>query len=184
MKAYSMIAIVLVVSSGLACAQDLAAGGAQFKKCAPCHDVGETAKNKIGPVLNGIERRKSGTVPGFKYSEANKGSGIVWDETQFLDYIKDPKVKIPGTIMVFVGLKNEEDTKNLWTYLKQFDRRRQKEVTRKKEKIEVTTVTYLATRQLPPRNQVGVAKVSPASQSVQDANMARLRTDAGCRPAG
>jgi hypothetical protein len=71
MKAYSMIAIVLVVSSGLACAQDLAAGGVQFKKCAPCHDVGETAKNKIGSVLNGIEGRKSGTVPGFKYSEAN-----------------------------------------------------------------------------------------------------------------
>ena len=121
MKAYLMIAIVLVVSSGLACAQDLAAGGVQFKKCAPCHDVGETAKNKIGPVLNGIDGRKSGTVPGFKYSEANKGSGIVWDETQFLDYIKDPKVKIPGTIMVFVGLKNEEEAKNLWAYLKQFD---------------------------------------------------------------
>ena len=57
----------------------------------------------------------------FKYSEANKNSGIPWDETQFLDYIKDPKVKIPGTIMVFVGIKNEGDAKNLWAYLRQFD---------------------------------------------------------------
>jgi cytochrome c len=121
MKFCLTIGIALVIPSCLASAQDLAAGAVQFKKCAPCHDVGGTAKNKIGPVLNGIDGRKSGTVPGFKYSDANKGSGIVWDETQFLDYIKDPKAKIPGTIMVFVGLKNEEDANNLWAYLKQFD---------------------------------------------------------------
>jgi cytochrome c len=121
MKACVMTGIALVAAASIACAEDLAAGAIQFKKCAPCHDVGETAKNKIGPVLNGLDGRKSGTVPSFKYSEANKGSGIVWDEAQFLDYIKDPKAKIPGTIMVFVGIKNEEDAKNLWAYLKQFD---------------------------------------------------------------
>jgi cytochrome c len=121
MKACVMTSIALVAVTSIACAEDLAGGAIQFKKCAPCHDVGETAKNKIGPVLNGLDGRKSGTVPSFKYSEANKGSGIVWDEAKFLDYIKDPKAKIPGTIMVFVGIKNEEDAKNLSAYLKQFD---------------------------------------------------------------
>jgi cytochrome c len=121
MKASLTAAIALLASTGLSRAQEVAAGEVQFKKCAPCHDVGEKAKNKIGPVLNGVDGRKSGTISSFKYSEANKNSGIVWDEAQFLDYIKDPKVKIPGTIMVFAGIKNEADAKNLWAFLKQFD---------------------------------------------------------------
>ena len=120
-KAFLIGAIALFASTSLGYTQDLAAGETQFKNCAPCHDVGEKAKNKIGPVLNGLDGRKSGTIPGFKYSDANKNSGIVWDETQFLDYIKDPKAKIPGTIMVFAGIKNEAAAKNLWAYLKQFD---------------------------------------------------------------
>src|SRR6516225_2315797 len=111
----------IVASSGLCRAQDVGAGEIQFKKCAPCHDVGETAKNRVGPVLNGLDGRKSGTIPDFKYSEANKSSGIVWDEAQFLDYIRDPKAKIPHTIMMFAGIKDEADAKNLWAYLKQFD---------------------------------------------------------------
>jgi cytochrome c len=113
--------IVLTGLPGISSAQDLAAGATSYKKCLPCHDVGDKAKNKLGPVLNGLEGRKSGTIPGFKYSDANKNSGIVWDEMQFLDYIKDPRAKIPGTIMVFVGIKNEEEAKSLWAYLKQFD---------------------------------------------------------------
>ncbi len=121
MKTCVIAAAALMASTGLSCAQDVAAGEIQFKKCAPCHDVGEKAKNKIGPVLNGIDGRKSGSIPNFRYSEANKSSGITWNEAQFLDYIKDPKAKIPGTIMVFVGIKNEGDAKNLWAYLKQFD---------------------------------------------------------------
>jgi len=120
-KKFLLAAVMAFASTGISSAQDLAAGETQFKKCSPCHDVGDKAKNKIGPLLNGLDGRHSGTVPNFKYSEANKSSGIVWDEGQFLDYIKDPKAKIPGTIMVFVGLKNAEDAKNLWAYLKQFD---------------------------------------------------------------
>jgi cytochrome c len=121
MKMSLIAAATILASTGVCCAQDLAAGETQFKKCGPCHDVGDKAKNKIGPMLNGLEGRHSGTMPNFKYSEANKNSGIVWDEAQFLDYIKDPKAKIPGTIMVFVGIKNEGDAKNLWAFLKQFD---------------------------------------------------------------
>jgi cytochrome c len=120
-NAFLISAIALLVSRGFCYAQDLAAGETQFKACAICHDIGAGAKNKIGPALNGLDGRKSGTVPNFKYSQANKNSGIIWDETQFLDYIKDPKAKIPGTIMVFPGIKNEAAAKNLWAYLKQFD---------------------------------------------------------------
>ena len=103
-----------------AVAQDANAGATTFKVCAACHDVGETAKNKIGPLLNGLEGRKSGTVAGFSYTEANKNSGIVWEEAAFLKYIKDPKADIPGTKMIFVGIKDEAQAKNLWAYLKQF----------------------------------------------------------------
>jgi cytochrome c len=120
-KKFLIVAVALATSTGISSAQDLAAGETQFKKCSPCHDLGEKAKNKIGPVLNGLDGRHSGTIPNFKYSEPNKNSGIVWDEAQFLDYIKDPKAKIPGTFMVFVGIKDETDAKNLWAYLRQFD---------------------------------------------------------------
>jgi cytochrome c len=117
-----MIAMaVLAVSAGVAVAQDVTAGATAFKKCVSCHDVGPTAKNKVGPVLNGIDARKSGTVAGYNYSDANKGSGITWKEETFLDYIKDPKAKIPNTKMVFAGIKNEAEAKNLWAYLKQYD---------------------------------------------------------------
>jgi cytochrome c len=104
----------------LGLAQDLDAGANSFKKCAPCHDIGETAKNKVGPLMNGLGGRKTGTIPGYNYSDANKNSGIVWSEETFLDYIKDPKAKIPGTKMVFAGIKNESEAKNLWAYLSQF----------------------------------------------------------------
>lgn len=117
-----MIAMaVLAVSAGVAVAQDVTAGATAFKKCVSCHDVGPTAKNKVGPVLNGIDARKSGTVAGYNYSDANKGSGITWNQETFLDYIKDPKAKIPNTKMVFAGIKNEAEAKNLWAYLKQYD---------------------------------------------------------------
>ena len=119
-KKLLIVTTVSVALSGMAFAQDLTAGATSFKKCAPCHDVGETAKNKVGPLLNGLDGRKTGTITGYNYSEANKNSGIVWSEATFLDYIKDPKAKIPNTKMVFAGIKNEPEAKNLWTYLSQF----------------------------------------------------------------
>jgi cytochrome c len=112
---------ILIVSAGAAGAQDVTAGASSFKKCVICHDVGPTAKNKVGPVLNGIDGRKSGIVEGYNYSDANKRSGITWNEEVFLDYIKDPKAKIPNTKKVFAGIKNEDEAKNLWAYLKQYD---------------------------------------------------------------
>lgn len=111
---------VIALTPSVALAEDLAAGATSYKKCTPCHDVGPSAKNKVGPVLNNLDGRKSGTVAGFNYSDANKNSGIVWNDGTFLEYIKDPKAKIPGTKMVFVGIKNETEARNLWAYIKQF----------------------------------------------------------------
>jgi cytochrome c len=115
-----VIASVLVgVSAGAALAQDLEAGERSFKKCLPCHSVGEDAKNKVGPLLNGLESRKSGTIEGYNYTDANKNSGITWDEATFAEYIKDPKAKVPGTKMVFNGVKNAGQLADLMAYLKQ-----------------------------------------------------------------
>jgi cytochrome c len=111
---------ILAAMTPAALGQDLAAGENSFKKCLPCHAVGEGAKNKVGPPLNGLDGRKSGTVEGFSYSEANKNSGIVWNEESFKEYIRDPRAKIPGTKMIFPGIKNEKEAGDLWAYLKQF----------------------------------------------------------------
>ena len=114
------LAAAAVVLTGAAQAQDVAAGEQSFKKCLPCHAIGEGAKNKVGPELNGLDGRHSGTAPGYSYSEANKKSGITWDKVQFLDYIKDPRAKIPGTKMIFPGIKNEKEAESLWAYLSSF----------------------------------------------------------------
>jgi cytochrome c len=68
----AMAALVLAAWSGTASTQDIAAGETAFRKCQPCHDVGETARNKLGPTLNGLDGRKAGNVDGYDYSEANK----------------------------------------------------------------------------------------------------------------
>ncbi len=121
MRVLAVVAIAMAGSVCGAAAQDMAAGETSFKKCLACHAVGEGAKNKVGPVLNGLAGRKSGTIEGYNYSEANKNSGITWDEATFRDYIKDPRGKIPGTKMVFPGIKNETEITNLWAYMNQFD---------------------------------------------------------------
>jgi cytochrome c len=122
MTALGLVGLALALTAQTARAQDATAGEATFKKyCFPCHSIGEGAKTKVGPELNGIDGRHSGTAPGFNYSEANKGSGIVWGEATFKEYIKDPRAKIPGTKMFFAGIKNETDANNLWAYLKSFD---------------------------------------------------------------
>ena len=120
MKQVVLAAIALVASTAAASAQDVAAGEQSFKKCLPCHSVGAGAKNKVGPELNGLDGRKAGATEGFNYTEGNKNSGITWNESVFKEYIKDPRAKIPGTKMVFAGIKNEEEVNNLWAYLKQF----------------------------------------------------------------
>ena len=104
-----------------AAAQDAAAGEKIFAQCRACHQVGESAKNVVGPVLNGLFGRNAGSVEGYSYSAANKSSGLTWDEATFTDYIKDPRKKIPGTKMIYAGLKDEQRITDLIAFLKQFD---------------------------------------------------------------
>jgi cytochrome c len=97
---------------------DGAAGEAVFKKyCQVCHTT-EAGKNKIGPSLAGIVGRKAGSVPGFNYTDANKNSGATWDEKTLDTYLTDPKKFIPGTKMLFAGVKNDADRHSLIDYLK------------------------------------------------------------------
>jgi cytochrome c len=122
MRHLALVAVGLVVSTGSALAQDVAAGETAFRKCAPCHSIGPDAANKVGPELNALDGRKAGTVDGFNYSDANKGSGITWNEAAFKEYIKDPRAKVPGTKMIFAGIKSQTELDNLWTYVSQFDK--------------------------------------------------------------
>jgi len=118
----ALVAIASSLAAPAALAQDVAAGKTSFNKCMACHAVGEGAKNKVGPELNGLDGRHSGTAASYSYSDANKNSGITWNEAQFKDYIKDPKAKIPGTKMVFAGIKNEKEAGDLWAFLAQYDK--------------------------------------------------------------
>ena len=120
MRTYIIAAVAVPCMLSAANAQDLTAGETSFKKCQACHSVGEGATNKIGPALNGLAGRKTGTVEGYDYSEANKSAGITWDDTTFKEYIQNPTAKIPGTKMMFAGVKNDKEISDLWGYLKQF----------------------------------------------------------------
>ena len=121
MRAVSFVAVLAIVGAGEARAQDAAVGEKVFVACKACHQIGENAKNAVGPVLNGVVGRKAGSVAGYSYSDANKNSGITWDEATFREYIKDPRAKIPGTKMIYAGLKDEQKTNDLVAFLKQFD---------------------------------------------------------------
>ena len=117
---FSIAGAALVASAGVAAAQDAAAGEKVFTKCKICHQIGEGAKNFVGPVLNGVVGRPAGSYPGYNYSEANKNSGITWDEANLKAYLKNPREKVPGTKMVFPGLPSDDDVANVIAYLKQF----------------------------------------------------------------
>jgi cytochrome c len=83
--------------------------------------VGETAKNAVGPKLNGLFGRKAGAIEGFDYSEANKSSGVTWNDQTFAAYIKDPRAFMPVNRMAFAGVQDEQEVSDLAAYLKQFD---------------------------------------------------------------
>ncbi len=115
-------ALTFAASAGSAFADgDAAKGETTFKVCKVCHRIGEGAKDFVGPVLNGVVGRKAGTYPGYNYSDANKNSGLTWDEPTLKKYLKNPQEVVPGTKMAYPGLPNESDIDNVIAYLKQFD---------------------------------------------------------------
>ena len=118
--ALSAAAVLALASSSAFAAGDPEAGQKVFTKCAACHKVGPGAKNGVGPELNGLAGRHSGSVEGYAYSDANKNSGITWNEAKFKEYITAPQKVVPGTKMTFPGLPNEADRDNVWAYLSQF----------------------------------------------------------------
>ncbi|MFY9240097.1 MAG: c-type cytochrome [Roseovarius sp.] len=113
-----------VVETAAAFDADLAAKGEKvFSKCKSCHQIGEGAKNRSGPVLTGIVGSPAGVVDGFKYSKpmtAAADDGLVWTETELAAFLADPKGYMKRTKMSFAGLKKEEDQKAVIEYLKSF----------------------------------------------------------------
>ncbi|MGA8078662.1 MAG: cytochrome c family protein [Xanthobacteraceae bacterium] len=117
----TVVVVAQTASVRPAAAQDATKGKQVFNMCAPCHSIGPGAANKVGPELNGLDGRHSGTVANFSYSDANKNSGVVWSEATFKQYIKSPGAMIPGTKMPFAGIKNQQEVNDLWAYISQFD---------------------------------------------------------------
>lgn len=121
MKSAILAAALLAAAIQPGRAQDAAAGEKAYAQCRSCHQVGETAKNTVGPILNGFIGQKAGTREGYSYSSAMKDSGLTWDEATFSSYIQNPRAKVPGTKMIYAGLKDEKRIADLLAFLKQFD---------------------------------------------------------------
>ncbi len=123
--AAALTALALTGMAGSALAEgDAAAGEKIFKKCKACHQVGDGAKNRVGPMLNGIVSNEIASVDGFKYSKAfkaKKDEGLVWTEEELDAFLTKPKKFIPRTKMTFAGLKKEGDRANVIAYLMTFE---------------------------------------------------------------
>lgn len=104
-------------AAGAQLSGDATAGARVFRQCLTCH-VTTAGVNKVGPSLNGIIGREAGTIPGFRYSNANKNSDITWTEQELYNYLENPRAKIPGTIMSFVGLRDSQQRADVIAYLK------------------------------------------------------------------
>ena len=94
-----------------------------FRKCQACHQVGEDAKNRVGPILNGVVERQAGAVEDFKYSDAMVTAGeegLIWTHENIAEYLKTPRDFIPGNKMTFAGLRKEDDIEDVIAYLETF----------------------------------------------------------------
>ena len=110
--------LVMAASTGLAhAAGDAQAGEAVFKKsCAVCHTM-EEGKNKVGPSLQGVVGRQFAALPGYAYSDALKKADKTWDDQTLDAYLANPRALVPGTKMIFLGLKSAEDRQNVIVFL-------------------------------------------------------------------
>lgn len=121
----TVLLAAVTVGPVLAADASIENGEEVFKKCRACHDVGADAKNKVGPILNGLFGRRAGTVEGFTYSDANRKAGEegwVWTEETMMRYLENPREAMPGNRMAFAGLRDEQDRKDLIAYLKTFSK--------------------------------------------------------------
>lgn len=113
--------LVLLSAVGTARADaggDPKAGQVAFTQCKACHSL-DAGKNGIGPGLHGVFGRKSGTAPGYNYSDAMKSANVTWGDDTLFKYLADPKAFVPGDKMAFPGVKDEQKRRDLIAYLKQ-----------------------------------------------------------------
>src|ERR1051326_4132738 len=109
--------ICAVAISASAWAADAKNGATVFNRCIICHSNSKGAPAKIGPNLFGVVGRKAGSAPGFNYSAAMKGSGIVWTDDKLKAYLAHPAQVVPGTRMTFAGISNPRDIDDVVAYL-------------------------------------------------------------------
>ena len=118
--AFLAAALAARIGAAGAAAGDLAAGETAFKACRVCHQIGENARNFVGPDLNGVYGRPAGIVPGYNYSDAMRHSGVVWDEATLAKFLHKPRELVPGTKMAFPGFDSDSEIADVIAYLRQF----------------------------------------------------------------
>ena len=110
----------LALATGGIAAEAADKGDQMFHRyCFICHDT-TPGKNKLGPSLAGVIGRKAGSEPGFAYSPAMKGAGFTWDEQALDQYLTDPRAKVPGNKMMFIGVKSADERHAIIEYLAKF----------------------------------------------------------------
>ena len=114
---YALILVAVLVYSGAARADgDAAAGKTVFNKCGICHSI-KDGENKIGPSLYGVVGRQSHSEAGYTYSDAMKKHDVTWDAETLNTYLVDPRKVVPGTKMIFPGIKDDTERSNVIAYL-------------------------------------------------------------------
>ena len=127
MKGLLLSALIVGLPAAAAAQQpagDVAKGEQIFKTCNICHDIGPTAKIKVGPPLNGVVGRPWASWPGYSYSQGlqdGKAKGNVWTADLIEKWLENPRALVPGTKMIFPGLKTAQQRADVIAYLSQFD---------------------------------------------------------------
>ena len=116
---FSSVAVILVAGSASAQSGNEARGERLFnQQCKACHTLDKDGARTVGPSLHGLVGRKAGSTEGFSSSDAMKASGIVWDDKTLVEYLTNPKGRVPGTKMVFAGLKQEAQQADMIAFLR------------------------------------------------------------------